>query len=158
MSNRGCPSLVTTGGSREYLGPRPPPPRRPKVARLPPPPPRNTRSIGMNFVTAFDFFYRYERYHKSLVLPDRLFFSVFLSSKFQNCLRNSKIFLQLDAYASIIDSKPTEIQKRTFFYYIKNINFGHIFDDFGDLPCRWQIGHFFIFSKVNFGSSQKIVA
>ena len=114
----------------------------------------------MNFVTAFDFFYRYERCHKSLALPDRLvFFSVFLSSKFQNCLQNSKIFLQLDAYASIIDSKPTEIhKKRTFFLHIKNINFGHIFDDFGDLSCRWQIGHFFIFSKVNFGSSQKIVA
>ena len=105
------------------------------------------------------FFYRYERCHKSLALPDRLCFSAFLSSKFQNCLRNFKIFLQLDAYASIIDSKPTEIhKKRTFFFYFKNINFGHIFDDFGYLPCRWKIGHFFIFSKVNFGSSQKIVA
>ena len=114
---------------------------------------------GTCLVTAFDFFFTdmsVATSHWHCLID--YFFSVFLGSKFQNCLRNSKIFLQLDAYASIIDSKATEIHKKHIFFYIKNINFGHIFDDLGDLPCRWQIGHFFMFSKVNFGFSQKIVA
>ena len=138
MSNRGCPSLVTTGGSREYLGPRPP--EGPKWPVCPPPPPRKTRSIGMKFVTAFDFFTDMSVATSHWRCLMDYFFSVFLSSKFQNCLRNSKIFLQLDGYASIIDSKPIEIHKThtSLFFYIKNIIFGHIFDDFWDLPCRWQ--------------------
>ena len=130
---------MTTGGSREHLGSRPP---KAQSGPFAPPPEKHGRLVWI-LLQHLIFFYRYERCHKSLALPDFLyiilFFSVFLRSKFQNCLRNSKIFLQLDAYASIIDSKPTEIhKKRTFFFYIKNINFGHIFDDFGDLPCRWQ--------------------
>ena len=60
-------------------------------------------------------------------------FGDFFSSKIQNYLRNPKIFLKSEVYASRIDLKPTLM-------YIKNahipststnINFGHIFDDFG---------------------------
>ena len=40
--------------------------------------------------------------------------------------------------------------KTHIFLYITNINFGQII--WGDLPCRWQIGHFFSFLVFFFES------
>ena len=103
------------------------PPEGPKWPVCPPLPQKNTVDRYEFCYSIWFFFYRYERCHKSLALPDRLFFSVFLSSKFLNCLRNSKIFLQLDAYASIIDSNPTEIHKNAHFSSTSKISTSVIF-------------------------------
>ena len=136
---------------------RAPPPPKAQSGPFAPPPEKHSRSVWI-LLQHLIFFYRYERCHKSLALPDGLFFQRFL--KFKNSKLSSE-FQNLPALGWLLIHnrfKTNWNKKRTFFFYIKNIIFGHIFDDFGDLPCRWQIGYFFIFSKMNFGSSQKIVA
>ena len=82
MSSRGCPSLVTTGGSKRTFRVAPKGPKWPVS-----PPPKKKWSVGVNFFTALDVFFTDTRV---TVLRDAQFGESEFNFHYLVCLKTKK--------------------------------------------------------------------